>query len=155
LSAGYGDLLIKRLIEERVTVVEVLASVFGLAVFTQNSLEQQERVVIFVSPAGGFEEGTNVEVGHFIISDEHQRGSEIRLISVSDDQIAGSSRGETTEVLFSQFSELLVGDITSTDDNDVRSDVVGSVIVDDLVLSDGTDVFSDTENGLTHHVVSV
>lgn len=133
----------------------MLASVLSLAVFTQNSLEQQERVVIFVSPAGGFEEGTNVEVGHFIISDEHQRGSEIRLISVSDDQIVGGRRSEATEVLFSQFSELLMVDVTSTDDNDVRSDVVGSVIVDDLVLSDGTDVFSDTEDGLTHHVVSV
>lgn len=131
------------------------AGVLGLAVFTQNSLEQQERVVVFMSPAGGFEESTNVEVGHFIISDEHQRGSEIGLISVSDDQIVGGSGGESTEVLFSQFSELLMVDVTSTDDNDVRSDVVGSVIVDDLVLGDGTDVFSDTEDGLTHHVVSV
>lgn len=136
-------------------MVKVLTSVLSLTVFAQNSLEQQERVVIFMSPAGGFEEGTNVKVGHFIISDEHQRGSEIRLISVSDDQIVGGGRSEATEVLFSQFSELLMVDVTSTDDNDVRSDVVGSVIVDDLVLSDGTDVFSDTEDGLTHHVVSV
>lgn len=44
--------------------------------------------------------------------------------------------------------------VTSTNNDDVGTDVVGSVIFDNLISTDGTDVFSDTEDRLTHHVVS-
>lgn len=58
-------------------------------------------------------------------------------------------------MLLSELDEFLVVDVTSTDDDDVGADVVGSMEVDDLFLGDGSDVFSYTEDRLAHHVVSV
>lgn len=58
-------------------------------------------------------------------------------------------------MLFGELDELLVVDVTSTDDDDVGADVVGSMEVDDLFLGDGSDVFSYTKDRLAHHVVSV
>lgn len=53
-----------------------------------------------------------------------------------------------------QFDEFCVVDVTSSDNNDVGADVVGSMEVDNLFLGDGSDVFSDTLYWLSHHMVS-
>lgn len=133
--------------------VEVLSGVFVLSVFSQHSLENEEAVVVGVGPSWGLEEDANVDVGHLVVSHGQHGGGEIWLVSVLDFGSGGA--GKSTEMLLGELDELLVGDVTGTDDDDVGTDVVGSMEVDDLFLGDGADVFSYTEDRLAHHVVSV
>lgn len=135
--------------------VKVSTSVSVLSVFTHDSLEGKECVVVLIVPTGGFEEDTDVTVGQFIVTHGENGRSEARLVSVSGFNSSRSLVGEATEELFSELNKLLVLNITSTNNNDVRTDVVGSVVFLNHILGDDTDVFSNTENRLTHHVVSV
>lgn len=51
--------------------IQMVAGIFVAGVFTQNALEKSHGIIIFMGPSWGFEEGTNVNIGHFVISHEH------------------------------------------------------------------------------------
>lgn len=51
-------------------MVQVLTGIFVLGVFTEHSLVEEEGVVVGMGPSGGFEEDTEVGIGHFVISHE-------------------------------------------------------------------------------------
>lgn len=63
--------------------------------------------------------------------------------------------GEVTKGLLRKVDQLLVVNVTSTDNNNIGTDVVGLVEVNDVVLIDVSDVFSGTSDGLSEDVVSV
>lgn len=136
------------------TVVQVATSVLGFSVFAEDSLVEQEGEVVLMSPAWGLEEDTDVDVGHFIVSHVHKRRSEVGLFAILGSQTSWGGSSEATKSLLSQFGELLVANVTSTGDDDVATVVVSLLVLNDLFLSDGGDVFSDTKDGLTEHVVS-
>jgi len=129
----------------------MLSSVLSLVVFTDNLVEESKGVVVFVSKAGSLEDNTDVDVGHFIISHVEKRGSEVWLVSTGSLALGG----EFTKSLFGKLDQLLVVNITSTNDDDVGTDVVGLVEVNKVFLGDVGDVFSDTSDGLSENVVSV
>lgn len=134
--------------------IEVVASVLVSSVLSEDSLVEEEGVVVGVGPAGGLEEGSDVDVGHFVVSDGHDRRGEEGLLGVSGSEASRGVSGELSEILVDELGELLVLDVSGSDDNDVLSDVVISVELLDHVLIDDANVLSDTENGLSHHVVS-
>lgn len=136
------------------TVVQVATSVLGFSVFTEDSLVEQEREVVLMGIAWGLEENTDVDVGHFIISHVHKGRSEVCLFAILGSQTSWGRSSEATESLLSQFGELLVSNISGTGDDDVATIVVGLLVLNDLFLSDGGDVFSDTKDGLAEHMVS-
>lgn len=137
------------------TGVKVSTGVSVLGVFTHDSLKDEECVVVLVVPAGSLEEDTDVDIGQFVVTHGQNGRSETRLVSVSGFNASRSLVGEATEELLSELNKLLVLNITSTNNNDVRTNVVGSVVFLNHILGDDTDVFSNTEDRLTHHVVSV
>lgn len=135
--------------------IQVSTSISVRSVFAQQALEHQHGVVVFMSPSRSVEEASDIDVGHFVVSHEQHGGSEAGLFSVLDFKSAGDLVGESAESVFNSRGEFFVVDVTSTDDNDVGADVVGLMEFDDLVSGDGTNIFSDTEDRLSHHMVSV
>lgn len=132
----------------------MLTGVLVSLIFTQDSLEEVNGEEIRVSPAGSFEEDTNVQVVHFIVSDGHIRRSEVGLFSVSNED-GGVLLSDGTEGLVSRLEESFSINITGSSDDEVGSNVVGLEVRLDSFFSDVVDVFSDTVSGLTEVVISV
>lgn len=132
----------------------MLTGILVSLIFTQDSLEEVNGEEIRISPAGSFEEDTNVQVVHFIVSDGHIRRSEVGLFSVSNED-GGILLGDSTEGLVSRLEESFSVDITGSSNNEVGSNVVGLEVSLDGFFGDVVDVFSDTVGGLTEVVISV
>lgn len=137
-----------------VSGVQVLTGVLVSLIFTQDSLEEVHGEEIRISPAGSFEEDTNVQVVHFIVSDGHIRGGEVGLFSVSNEN-GGILLSNRSEGLFSRLEESFSINITGSSNNEVGTNVVGLEVGLDGFFGDVVDVFSDTVGGLTEVVISV
>jgi hypothetical protein len=88
-----------QLIVLSISGVEVGSSIFVRSIFSQNSLKQFHGKIIRMSDCGGFEEDTNVNIGHFIITHVEHWGREIRFFSVRFYGASRSFTGEITEML--------------------------------------------------------
>jgi len=81
----------------------------------EHMLEEKESVVVLMLNAWGIVEHTDVRVIHFVITDEHEGGYVDVLVSVGAG--GGSSFANTLESVVNLADELLVINVTSSDDN--------------------------------------
>lgn len=132
----------------------MLTGVLVSLIFTQDSLEEADGVEVGISPAGSFEEDTNVQVVHFIVSDGHIRRGEVGLFSVGNED-GGILLSNSAEGLLSRLEESFSVNITGGSNDEVGGNVVGLEVSLDGFFSDVVDVFSDTMSGLTEVVISV
>lgn len=116
-------------------------------------LEQQECVVVLVFDAGGIVEDGNVGVVHLVITNKHESGGEDSGILVGSR--AGSSLANAVEAVVNLIDELVVVDVTSTNNNEVVTVVVGGLEGVQVINREAGKVVSITLNRLTQHVVTV
>lgn len=117
-------------------------------------MEELHGVEIRISPRRSLEEHTNVEIVHFIISHCHIRWGEVGLFSVRNKE-GDILLWDSGESLFSSFKELISVDVTSGSNNEVSSNVISFNVIQDILLSDVANIFSNTMRRLTKVVVSV
>lgn len=94
-----------------------------------------------------------ISVDHFIIS--HKLHSRNVNRSLSASSLKARLRLHLSKVLFDHINDFVVSHISCGDHDQVLSKIVSLVVVQNLVLSDGLDVVKVSEDGLTHHVLSV
>mmetsp|Transcript_119355 Transcript_119355/g.166548 ORF Transcript_119355/g.166548 Transcript_119355/m.166548 type:complete len:385 (-) Transcript_119355:291-1445(-) len=133
-------------------IVKVL-SVLIDAVVTEHILQKKEAIVVSVLDAGGVVEHTNVRVDHLVISNKEKSRDVNRSLRVGS--LGLNTLGKSVEVLVDLIDESLVVKVTSTDNNDVVTVVVGSVVVSEGINIQVLDLIAVSLNRLTHHVLSV
>lgn len=111
-------------------VVEMLSMLVN-TVGSKNVLEKQECVVVLVLDGGGVVEDTDVRVVHLVITDEEQGWRVNSLVGVSLD--ASGGLGNVSEGLVDLVDKLLVADVAGTDDDEVITEVVGSLELTEVI----------------------
>jgi hypothetical protein len=153
---GLGD--IWELSEERVHRVVLLVGIIQVfsmlidSVGAEHVLEEQEGVEVLVLSRWGIIEDSNVWVDHLIISHEENWWSIDWLVSTSESSSGGLWK--PSKVLVYLFTEFIVVNITSSNNNDVITEVMGGVEISEMVNTDGTGQISITLSWLTEHMVS-
>jgi len=157
-EVGVGDSDINEVRDEGMLGVVLLLSVIEVlgvlvnSVRSEDVLEESEGVVVFVVDGGGIVENSNVGIVHLIVSNEKERGSENAFL-VS--RVEGGGLLHGTESLVALVNERLVVDASSSDNNHVVSEVVGSSVAIESFDGKVLDVISISFNGLSNHVISV
>lgn len=132
------------------SVIEVLSMLVN-SVRTEDVLEESEGVVVLIVHRGGVVEHSNVGVVHLIVSNEHERRSENSFL-ISRVKSGGLLHG--SESLVALVHEGLVIDTSSSDDDHIVSEVVGSSVAIESFNSQVLDVVTVSLNGLSKHVIS-
>lgn len=132
------------------SVIEVL-SVLVNSVRTEDVLEESEGVVVLIVHRGGVVEHSDVGIVHLIVSDKHERRSENSFL-IRRVKSGGLLHG--TESLVALVHEGLVINTSSSDDDHVVSEVVGSSVAIESFNSQVLDVVTVSLNGLSKHVIS-
>ena len=104
-------------------------------------------------PRGCIIEDTNVRVDHLIISDKEECWDENGSVQVLL-RFSCLSR-HCVEMLLSQVNQLLMINVSRTDDHDILSEVVGSMEVNYHVSLNLIDVVDVSQDGLAHHMFSI
>lgn len=131
--------------------VEVL-SVLVNSVAAENVLEELEAVVVGVGDGGGVVSNANVRVVHFIVTDKHEGGSEDRSFA---NRGRRGSLLHGAESLVAGVDEFLVGNTSSSNNNDVVSEEVSSSESIETFNAQILDVITISHFGLSKHVISV
>lgn len=134
-----------------VAIVQVLGVLVD-SVRAEHVLQQQEGVEVLVSGGWGIVEHTDVGVIHLIVSDHEQAWDVDWLLSVSGWYVG--ALWQRVEVLLNGINDLVVVDVSSGDDSDVVSIVVGGVEVSDVVKGNGLSQISVTSDWLSEHMLS-
>jgi len=134
-----------------VDIIEVL-SVLVDSVGAEHVLEESKGVEVLILGGRGIVEHSDVGVVHLIISDHEQAWHIDWLLGVHG--IDRGVLGQGVEELLGSINDLLVGDVTSGDDGDVISIVVGGVEVSDVIERDGLGEISVSLDWLSEHVLS-
>lgn len=135
-----------------VDIIEVL-SVLVDSVGSEHVLQKEEREVVFMLGRWSIIEDTNVGVVHLIISD-HQKTWNINWsLGVDSWGVGGLWKG--VEGLLDGINDLVVANITSGNNGDVVTVVVGRVEVSQVIKSDGLGQISISLDWLTEHVLLV
>lgn len=121
-------------------------------VAAEDSLEQQERIEIFVFPRGGIIKDTDIRVNHLVISDEEQCRNINGLFFVGLWLV--SSPRKCVEMLLGQVNKLLMIDSASADDDNVLAKVVSFMKINYHVALYFIDIIDITKDRLPHHVLS-
>ncbi len=122
-------------------------------VVTENSLQQQERVKVFVMPARGVIEDTNTWVDHLVISYHEETWVEYSLFCAYDRQRVFACKAR--EVLFTQINKLLMFYFASTYYDNILSVIVSPVEIYNHVPINRSNIVNISKNRLSHHVFSV
>jgi hypothetical protein len=130
-----------------------MASVLVNAVATEHVLEKEEWVVVSILDRGSIIEDTNVGVNHLIISDEEKSGNIDG--SLLAENLSSGLLGKALERSWNLSDEFIMVDVTSTNNNDVITEVVGGVEVAKVINRNLLDVVAVSLNWLAHHVLSV
>jgi len=131
-------------------VVEVSASVAVSAVFTHQSLKVVHGEEFFILVSGRIEEDTKIDVDHLIIPHEEGGRGEIGLFTIVLRRLGGRKRQGLGGI-----DHFLVVDIATDRKDGV---VCGVVLLHKFLdggLGDVGQVFTDSQDRLTHEVVSV
>lgn len=134
-----------------VDIVKVL-SVLVHSVGTEHMLQEEEAVVVLILHRGSVVEDTNVGVNHLVISDEEDGRSVVRLLGVLGGDIA--SLGKGGEGLLNLLDDLGVVHITSGNDDDVVTEVVGGVELSEVISGNLLEHISITLDRLADHMIS-
>ena len=122
-------------------VVDVSIVLVNLVVANE-SLEEQESVVVFMRPARGIEEDSYIGVDHLIIPHEHKSWGENSFLLVARGE---SSRGifrKSSKVFVAEVNELSVIDLAGTYDDHIAAVVVVGMELSDHIFSDIVNVLS-------------
>ena len=133
-------------------VVEML-SVLVNSVGSKDVFEKKECVVVLVLDGGGIVEDTDVRVVHLVITDEEEGWGVNSLVGVGLD--ASGGLGNVAEGLVDLVDELLVVDVAGTDDNEVVTEVVGSLELTEVINTQVGEQVSVSLNGLAELMVTV
>jgi hypothetical protein len=123
------------------------------SIVAKDVLEQLEGVEVRVLNGGSVVEDSHIRVDHLVVTDEHESWNVNRTLSV-----LLLRRGQLRKVLegvLNLVNELVVVNVTSTNNNDVVSNVVRSVEVANVVNSQGLENITVSLNGLAEHVLTV
>jgi len=134
-----------------VDIIEML-SMFVDSVFAEHVLEEQETVVIFILDTWSIVEDTNVGVDHFIVSDEKKSWDVNWLLGVQSWDVGGLWKGG--ESVLNGIDDLVVGYVTCSNNDDVVTVVVGSMVVSEVISSKSLVQISITLDWLTEHMFS-
>jgi hypothetical protein len=115
-------------------------------------LQEKEGVVVLVLDSWGIVEDTNVRVDHLVISDEEKGWDLNSLLTVLSSNSGGLWKGR--ESLLDSLDNLVVGSITSSNNDDAISEVVGSVVVSQVINTQLGGQISIYFNWLSQHVLS-
>lgn len=115
-------------------------------------LQEKEGVVVLVLDSWGIVEDTNVRVDHLVISDEEKGWDVNSFLTVLSSNSGGLWEGR--ESLLDSLDNLVVGNFTSGNNDDVISEVVGSVIVSQVINTQLGGQISISFNWLSQHVFS-
>lgn len=119
---------------------------------SEHVLQEKEGVVVLVLDSWGIVEDTNVRVDHLVISDEEKGWDVNSLLTVLSSNSGGLWKGR--ESLLDSLDNLVVGNITSGNNDDVISEVVGSVVVSQVINTQLGGQISISFNWLSQHVFS-
>lgn len=156
---GLGHSDIGQVTEEGVHAVVLLLNIIEMLGVLVNSvgakhvLEEHEGVEVLVLHGGSIVEDSNVGVVHLVITDEHEGRNVDSLIHVLSD--TGGGLGDRLEGVVNLINESGVIDVTSSDDDKVVTEVVGSLVSGEVLHGEGGKLISVTLDGLAEHVVSV
>jgi hypothetical protein len=134
-----------------VAVVEVLGVLVD-SVRSEHVLQEEETVVVLVLDTWSVVEDSNVRVVHLVISDEEDGWDIDGLLGVLG--WSNSVLWERSKVLLNGVNDGVVGHITGGDDDHVVTVVVGSVVVSEVIHSQGAGEISITLDWLSKHVLS-
>lgn len=115
-----------------VAVVEVLSMLVD-SVGSEHVLQEEETVVVLVLDAWSVVEDTDITIVHLIISDEEDGWDVDSLIGVLGWN--GGVLWEGSEVLLNGVHDRVVGDVTCGNDHHVVTEVVGGVVISEMVHS--------------------
>jgi hypothetical protein len=139
----------------RVVLLVHIIQMFSMlidSVRSEHVLQEKEGVVVLVLDSWGIVEDTNVRVDHLVISDEEKGWDVNSLITVLSSNSGGLWKGR--ESLLDSLDNLVVGNITSGNNDDVISEVVGSVVVSQVINTQLGGQISISFNWLSEHVLS-
>jgi len=157
VSVGVGDIneISEKSVHRVVLLLDIVKvlSVLVNAVVTEHVLQKKEAIVVSVLNAGGVVEHTNVGVDHLVISNKEKSRDVDGFLRVGS--LSLNTLGKSMEVLVNLIDESLVVNITSTNNNDVVTVIVGSVVVSEGISVQVLDLVAVTLDRLTHHVLSV
>lgn len=101
---------------------------------------------IWISPGGGLEKDTNVNIDHFVISHHHDGGGKIWLFAIFGG--IGGSVGELGEGLADSIVEFFSINVSGTSNYNIGADVIISMELLNLFNGDILNIFSNTVGGL-------
>jgi len=139
----------------RVVLLVHIIQMFSMlinSIRSEHVLQEKEGVVVLVLDSWGIVEDTNVRVDHLVISDEEKGWDVNSLFTVLSSNSGGLWQGR--ESLFDSLDNLVVGNITSGNNDDVISEVVGSVVVSQVINTQLGGQISISFNWLSQHVFS-
>jgi len=139
----------------RVVLLVHIIQMFSMlinSIRSEHVLQEKEGVVVLVLDSWGIVEDTNVRVDHLVISDEEKGWDVNSLFTVLSSNSGGLWKGR--ESLFDSLDNLVVGNITSGNNDDVISEVVGSVVVSQVINTQLGGQISISFNWLSQHVFS-
>lgn len=135
-----------------VHIVEVFSILID-SVGAEHVLEQIESIIVLVLERWSIVENTNIGVDHLVISDHKDSWDVDGSLGVLGWDV--SSLGKGSESLLNLLDDLAVVDLTSGNDDDVVTVVVGSVVISEHVDADLLSDVSVALDWLTDHVLSV
>jgi hypothetical protein len=155
ISSGNINQVSEKSVHGVVLLVDIIEmfSVLVDSVSTEHVLHELESEVILVFDSWSIIEDTNVRVDHLIISDHEKSWDVDWLLCVLGWD--GGLEWEGREVLFNGVNDLGVVDITGGNDDDVLTNVVSSIVVSEVIGTEGLSKISISFDWLSHHVFSV
>ena len=140
----HGVVLLANVIEVRAVLIDL--------VLAHHALQHQERVEVFVLPAGCVVEDTDGGVHHLVVADHEQARVEHSLFQVVHLEVR--STRHRAEVLLNEIDQLLMIHCACSHHYNVLAEIVPRMEVCDHFAIDLANVVDVAENGLTHHVVA-
>lgn len=109
-------------------------SIFVNSIRAKNVLKQKERVIIWIFDWRGIIENSNIAVNHFIISYEHKGRNVDRSLLILN--FVWGLFWKISEMLIDLVNEFIMINVTSSNYNDVISEIVSGVEVSDYISWD-------------------
>jgi len=130
-----------------------VASVFVNAIASEQILKKEEGIVIGIFDGRSIVEDTNIRVNHLVVSDEHKGGNVDGFFLAK--YLSRCLLRKALESRWNLRDKLIMVDVTSTNNNDVVTEVVSGVEITKVISWNSLDVIAVSLDGLAHHVLSV
>lgn len=132
--------------------IVAMLSVSVNSVVSDHVLHQEECVVVWVLSSWSIKEDTDIGVVHLVIS-HHEKGWNVDTF-VSSSSLADGFLTNAGQTITDLLYEGVVVDVSSSNNNDVVSEVVGSSEVNELVSGQFSNSVWVSSNWLSHLMVS-